>query len=214
MSGSGALGPRYFNCAHKNPRIAATQRRPIPGSARDARQKRTSRLMPVCIEPVPMAHKRQIDNADSALRADATASIKCCVPGCGNDKAPDFPLRTHDGPCVYHLSLASPQSRRLLSSAARRLATLQRSWNDEKIFEAIIVRGRYLAFCSLLERVDDRVARSWERLRSEILAATGDADLASPGIAPTMDQPEHEHRLGAGPAALDPNARASPAPQE
>jgi hypothetical protein len=141
-----------------------------------------------------------------------TVSTKCCVPGCGNDRAPDFPLRFGDGPCVDHLSLALPQSRRLLSSSARRLASLQRSWDDKKVFDAIVVRGRYLAFCSLLECAHDRLDRAWKRIRSEILAAASDADQASPSIAPVADQ--SEHRLDPTPAALDRKARTSPAPQE
>jgi len=169
--------------------------------------------MPARLEPVSMlitapASMRQANTTDSALWAGAnramTGSAKCCVPGCGNPKAADFPLHTRDGPCADHLSLASPQARRLLSSAASRLARLERSWNDKKIFEAIVGRGRYLAFCSLLERANNQVDRAWERLRSEILAATGDGDLASPGIAPT-DQPEH--RPGDSRAALNRNAR-------
>jgi hypothetical protein len=177
--------------------------------------------MPVHVEPVPMllvapAHMRQAYTTDSAVRTDGvramTVSTKCCVPGCGNDRAPDFPPRFGDGPCVDHLSLALPQSRRLLSSSARRLASLQRSWDDKKIFDAIVVRGRYLAFCSLLECAHDRLDRAWKRIRSEILAAASDADLASPSIAPIADQ--SEHRLDPTPAALDRKARTSPAPQE
>jgi hypothetical protein len=166
--------------------------------------------MPARLEPVSMlitapASMRQANTTDSALWAGAnramTGSAKCCVPGCGNPKAADFPLHTRDGPCADHLSLASPQARRLLSSAASRLARLERSWNDEKIFEAIVGRGRYLAFCSLLERANNQVDRGSVRKslprqamatllppasprrtsRSIVRATAGPRSIATPG---------------------------------
>jgi hypothetical protein len=139
-------------------------------------------------------------------------SMECCVPGCGHDRAPDFPRCTREGACAEHFSLAAPQARRLLHSAARRLACLQRSWDDEEVFEAIAVRGRYLAFCALLESAHDRVDRAWERVRSEILATAGDLKLGSPGIAPVTDL--SDRRLEPASGSLHRKARISSAPQE
>jgi hypothetical protein len=141
-----------------------------------------------------------------------TLSTACCVPGCGGGSAHDFPLQTGQGLCAAHLSLAAVESRRLLQSAARRLARLQRSWDDDRIFEEIAVRGRYLAFCALLETAHDHVDRAWERVRSEVLGAAGDLHPCSPSIAPIADLPGH--RLGAASLALASSRRISPASQE
>jgi len=139
-------------------------------------------------------------------------STACCVPGCGGGSAQDFPLQIGHGLCAAHLSLTAVDSRRLLQSAARRLARLQRSWNDDRIFEEIAVRGRYLAFCALLETAHDHVDRAWERVRSEALGAASDLHPCSPSIAPTADLPDH--RLGAASGPLDSRRRISPASQE
>ena len=138
-------------------------------------------------------------------------STACCVPGCGG-RAHDVPLETGQGLCTAHLSLVSVESRRLLQSAARRLARLQRSWDDERIFEKIAVRGRYLAFCALLETAHDHVDRARERVRSEVLGAAGDLHPGSPSIAPIADLAGH--RLGTASRPLDGRRRISPAPQE
>jgi hypothetical protein len=138
-------------------------------------------------------------------------STACCVPGCGG-RAHDVPLQTGQGLCAAHLLLASVESRRLLQSAARRLARLQRNWDDDRVFEEIAVRGRYLAFCALLETAHDHVDRAWERIRSEILGAAGGLHPCSPSIAPIADLPDH--RLGAASWPLDGRHRISPASQE
>jgi hypothetical protein len=139
-------------------------------------------------------------------------STACCVPGCGGGRAHDFPMQTGEGLCAAHLLLASVGSRRRLQSAARRLARLQRSWGDDRVFEEIVVRGRYLALCALLETAHDHVDRAWERVRSEVLGAAGDLHPGSPGIAPTADLADH--RLGTASWPLDGRRRISPAPQE
>ncbi len=138
-------------------------------------------------------------------------STACCVPGCGG-RAHDVPLETGRGLCAKHLSLASVESRGLLQSAARRLARLRRSWDDERIFEEIAVRGRYLAFCAVLETAHDHVDRAWERVRSEVLGAAGDLHPCSPSIAPIADLPDH--RLSAASWPLDRRRRIAPAPRE
>jgi hypothetical protein len=141
-----------------------------------------------------------------------TPSTECCVPGCGGGTAPDVPPQSSEGLCEAHVLLASVESRRLLQSAARRLTRLQRSWDDDRVFEEIAVRGRYLAFCALLETAHDHVDRAWERVRSEVLGAAGDLHPCSPGIAPIADVPDH--RFGAASWALDSRRRIAPAPQE
>jgi hypothetical protein len=140
-----------------------------------------------------------------------TLSTACCVPGCGGG-AHDVPLQTGQGLCAAHLLLASVESRRLLQSAARRLARLQRSWDDDRVFEEIAARGRYLAFCALLETAHDHVDRAWVQVRSEVLGAAGDPHPCSPSIAPIADLPDH--RLGAASWPLDSRRRISPASQE
>src|SRR4029077_21045462 len=109
-------------------------------------------------------------------------STACCVTGCGGSRTHDVPLQTGQGPCAEHLLLASVDSRALLQSAARRLARLQRSWDDDRVFEEITGRGRYLAFCALLETAHDHVDRARERVRSEVLGAAGDLHPSSPSI--------------------------------
>ena len=141
-----------------------------------------------------------------------TLSTDCCVPGCGGGTAPDVPPQSGEGLCEAHVLLASVESRRLLQSAARRLTRLQRSWDDDRVFEEITVRGRYLAFCALLETAHDHVDRAWERVRSEVLGAAGDLRPCSPGIAPIADVPDH--RFGAASWALDSRRRNAAAPQE
>ena len=141
-----------------------------------------------------------------------TLSTECWVPGCGGGTAPDFSPQTGEGLCEAHVLLASIESRRRLQSAARRLARLQRSWDDDRVFEEIAVRGRYLAFCALLETAHDHVDRAWERVRSEVLGAAGGLHPCSPGIAPIADVPDH--RFGAASWALDGRRRIAPAPQE
>ena len=139
-------------------------------------------------------------------------STACCVPGCGGGRAHDFPMQTGEGLCAAHLLLASVGSRGRLQSAARRLARLQRSWGDDRVFEEIVVRGRYLALCALLETAHDHVDRAWERVRSEVLGAAGDLHPGSPGIAPIADLADR--RLGTASWPLDGRRRISPAPQE
>ena len=139
-------------------------------------------------------------------------STACCVPGCGGGRAQDFPLQTGEGLCAAHLLLASVGSRGRLQSAARRLARLRRSWDDERIFEEIAVRGRYLAFCAVLETAHDHVDRAWERVRSEVLGAADDLHPRSPNIAPVADLPDH--RVGAASWPLDRRRRIAPASQE
>jgi hypothetical protein len=141
-----------------------------------------------------------------------TLSRECCVPGCGGGTTPDVPLQTGEGLCEAHVLLASIESRRLLQSAARRLARLQRSWDDDRVFEEIAVRGRYLAFCALLETAHDHVDRAWEQVRSEVLGAAGGLHPCSPGIAPIADVPDH--RFGAASRAPDSRRRIAPAAQE
>lgn len=138
-------------------------------------------------------------------------STACCVPGCGGSRTHDVPLQTGQGPCAEHLLLASVDSRTLLQSAARRLARLQRSWDDDRVFEQIAGRGRYLAFCALLETAHDHVDRARERVRSEVLGAAGDLHPSSPSIAPIADLPDH--RFGAASRPLDGSRRISPASQ-
>jgi hypothetical protein len=139
-------------------------------------------------------------------------STACCVPDCGGGRAHDFPLQTGEGVCAAHLLLASVGSRGRLQSAARRLARLQHSWDDDRVFEEIVVRGRYLALCALLETAHDHVDRAWERVRSEVLGAAGDLHPGSPGIAPIADLADH--RLDTASWPLDGRRRISPAPQE
>jgi hypothetical protein len=141
-----------------------------------------------------------------------TLSRECCVPGCDGSRAHDVPVQTGPGLCAAHLLLASTQSRGLLQSAARRLARLERSWDDDRAFEEIAVRGRYLAFCALLETAHDHVDRAWERVRSEVLGATGDLQPCSPSIAPIADLPDH--RLSAASPPLDSRRRISSASQD
>jgi hypothetical protein len=140
-----------------------------------------------------------------------TLSTACCVPGCDGGRAHDFPLQTGQGLCAAHLSLAAVKSRTLLQSAARRLARLQRGWDDDRVFEEIAGRGRYLAFCALLETAHNHVDRAWERVRSEVLDAAGDLHPSSPSIAPIADLPDH--RLGAVSLPLAGRRRISPASQ-
>ena len=126
-------------------------------------------------------------------------STACCVPGCGGGKAHDFPPQTGEGLCAAHLLLASVGSRGRLQSAARRLARLQRSWDDDRVFEEIAVRGRYLALCALLETAHDHVDRAWERVRSEGLGAAGDLIGERPVnsvIHPAGRPIEHLHHRG------------------
>jgi hypothetical protein len=114
--------------------------------------------------------------------------------------APNLPPQSDPGLCAEHFLLASVQSRTLLQSAARRLARLQRSWDDDAIFEQIAARGRYLAFCALLETAHHHVDRAWQRVRSEALLAAGDPGPCSPSIARTVDPPDH--RLDPMPSLL------------
>jgi hypothetical protein len=141
-----------------------------------------------------------------------STSTQCSVPGCGRPTANDVPRQTGDGLCPDHFSLASVRSRGLWQSAAKRLARLQRSWEDDRIFDEITARGRYLAFCALLEAAHDHVDRAWARVRAQVLAAAGDIHPGSPGTAPGADVPND--RLGAGSSPLDGRRRLSPAPQE
>jgi hypothetical protein len=138
-------------------------------------------------------------------------SNECCVPGCVGGRAHDLPPQT-EGLCAEHVLLASVRSRGLLLSAARRLTRLQRSWEDDAVFEAVAARGRYLAFCALLEAAHDHVDRAWERVRSEVLGAAGELPACSPSLAPTAALPDH--RLGPMPRPLERKRRTSPAPQE
>ncbi len=58
-------------------------------------------------------------------------STECCVPGCDGGRAHAVPPQTPEGLCEQHFLLASVRSRSLLQSAARRLARLRRSWDDD-----------------------------------------------------------------------------------
>jgi hypothetical protein len=96
----------------------------------------------------------------------------CRIPGCSNEIAPELSARISDGFCPEHLLLASERSRRLLYAADRRLARLERSWDDQAVFNAIVARGRYLAFCMLLKAAQDRVERTWRDLAAEVFAGS------------------------------------------
>ena len=95
---------------------------------------------------------------------------RCRIAGCAGRIAPDFPAQTA-GFCAAHLQLASASSRTLLQSAAKRLLKLQQSWDDETRFNAVVARGRYLAFCMLLQAAHDRLDRASARVAEEVLAA-------------------------------------------
>jgi hypothetical protein len=140
-----------------------------------------------------------------------TMAMECCVPGCGRGTTHSA-LQTGEGLCAEHFLLASVQSRSLLRSAAGRLARLQRSWDDDRVFDDVVARGRYLAFCMLLQTAHDHLDRAWERVRSEVLGATVDPDRSSPSIAPITDL--QDHRSGSAPSSLDSRRRILPAPQE
>jgi hypothetical protein len=137
---------------------------------------------------------------------------ECCVPGCGGGREHVCAQHAGESLCAAHFSLASARSRRLWQSAAMRLAGLQRSWDDERVFEAIVVRGRHLAFCALLETAHDHADRAWRRLRLEVLAATGEFAPWSPEIAAISDRPEHRPDARSG--SLDGGRRISPATQD
>ncbi len=139
-------------------------------------------------------------------------STECCVPGCDGGRAHAVPPQTPEGLCERHFLLASVRSRSLLQSAARRLARLQRSWDDDSVFEEIAARGRYLAFCALLQRAHEHVDRAWERVRSEVFGAAGDLASGPRSIAPIADLPEHHP----APVRRLPGSkrRISPVPQD
>jgi hypothetical protein len=139
-------------------------------------------------------------------------SRQCCVPGCAGNRARGLPGQIGEGLCALHFSLASPPSRTLLQSAARRLAGLQRSWENGATFDAVAARGRYLAFCAVLEAAHARVDRAWDRVRAEVLAALGDLDAGSPGVVPLAAAADQG--LGAALRPLDGTRLPARAPQE
>ena len=130
-----------------------------------------------------------LSGADPVGVERMTIAIKCCVPGCGESGMHGLP-QIGERLCHQHFFLASAQSRGLLQSAARRLARLQRSWDDDSVFEEITVRGRYLAFCALLQTAHDHVDRAWDRVSSEVPGAADDLHPRSPGIAPSSGVPD------------------------
>jgi len=112
-----------------------------------------------------------------------TILTKCCIPGCPCGQAGESAPQAREGICAEHLLLASAASRRLLRGAEARLERLQRSWDDDEVFEAIVARGRYLQLCTLIEAAHDRVDRARERVKAEIIGAARHL-AAGPSIMP------------------------------
>jgi hypothetical protein len=117
-----------------------------------------------------------------------TTPTKCCIPGCSRGNADHAGPEEWDGFCAEHLLLASAASRALLRSARTRLERLERSWDEDEIFEAIAARGRYLRFCALIEAVHDHVDRAWERVKSEILGTMCDFEPGWHSIVPSAGE--------------------------
>ena len=117
--------------------------------------------------------------APHVASSDARLRARCRFPGCKSQVASELSGWISDGFCPEHLLLASARSRRLLSAAEKRLARLERSWDDEKVFNAVVARGRYLAFCMLLKAAQDRVERASRDLGAEVSAAATRAKFGS-----------------------------------
>jgi hypothetical protein len=97
------------------------------------------------------------------------APLSCSVPRCAQ---PSVTSEDHlHGFCHGHLSLAAPGARMRLAVTTRRLAALQRLWDDAATYEAIVASDRFLklshATCVATEMFD--TAR--ERLMLSIFQA-------------------------------------------
>ena len=89
----------------------------------------------------PTASMRMSEGVDRMI--PMTILTRCCIRGCTRGEAGEIGPRACEGICAEHWLLASAASRRLLRGAEARLERLQRSWDDDEVFEAIVARGRY-----------------------------------------------------------------------
>jgi hypothetical protein len=143
------------------------------------RRANLKRFMPLFHRPT--ASMRMSEGVDRMI--PMTILTRCCIRGCTRGEAGEIGPRACEGICAEHWLLASAASRRLLRGAEARLEQLQRSWDDEEIFETIVARGRYLQFCVLIEAAHDYVDRARERVKAEIIGAARDL-AGGPSIIP------------------------------
>jgi hypothetical protein len=96
-------------------------------------------------------------------------TMRCCVPGCFNRCVATCPTLANEGICEDHLNLASEGAIRTFNHVCVCLDALEQSFADEDVCARVWARGRYLQFCLLIERAQDRVDTAWRLLKDDIL---------------------------------------------